>query len=425
MQQARLLEDLDKAIEDVRNGRPGMALLLVGIGRMNFINWNLGFAGGDAVMENVILRLTDGFPDFPVYTLWAGKFGILAQCGDTADAMHLAHRIVALCSVPHRIGASEVFSPPFVGVAVVQPGYPNGGALLQDALFAMEDARLSYLGSARLYDPERKKCIERAFQLENGMRAAFETGNQFSVVYQPLVALGDPGNLHLMGFEALLRWRHPQFGPVPPDHFIPVSEECGLILGLGSYVLWEACRQQVDWTRACGRPMTMSVNLSPVQLMAPEIEDTITEAIAGTGIDPHYLKLEVTETALATDLNSLAEKLGRLREIGVSVGVDDFGSGYSSLGQLDLFGLDFMKIDKSLVQRIGPSGRQTELVRLTIALAKHLGMVVVAEGIEDQSHLETLMALGADVGQGYLFDRPLPPHEAARWLTPGTWSPEG
>ncbi|MCR6631650.1 MAG: EAL domain-containing protein [Magnetospirillum sp.] len=312
-----------------------------------------------------------------------------------------------------------MFSPPFIGVVMVEPEC-DGTQLLKNALFAMDDARRAHLGCARMFEPERQLQADHRFHLENDMRAAFET-DQFHVVYQPLMDLTSAGGLPLLGFEALLRWNHPHFGAVPPDQFIPVSEECGLIKGLGQYVLWTACRQQVDWAKATGRQVTMSVNLSPVQLMAAGIEEAIAEAIGETGIDPRYLKLEVTETALATEPALLVEKLKRLREIGVSVGVDDFGSGYSSLGQLDLFGLDFMKIDKSLIQRLGPCGRQTELVRLTIALARHLGMFVVAEGIEDREHLDTLTTLGVNVGQGYLFDRPQPPAQAIRWLLDEGW----
>ena len=417
LQQTHLLRELDTALETVRKGGPGAALMLIGLGRLDFIDRNLGFAGGDAVLDDVLQLLRNVGRDCPVFNLRDARYAIIVPCEDAPAAMNVAQRLVALCSSPHRIGDFEVFSPPFIGVALISPSYANGQAILRDALLAMDDARRSHLGCARLFQPGSQDT-DRRLHLENDMRAAFET-DQFHVVYQPLVDLTRPGGIELLGFEALLRWAHPQFGAIPPDHFIPISEECGLIKGLGHYVLWTACRQQVAWAAATGRQVSMSVNISPIQLIAAGIEDSIAEAVAETGIDPSYLKLEVTETALAINPALLAEKLGRIKEIGVSVGVDDFGSGYSSLGQLDLFGLDFMKIDKSLIQRLGPGGRQTELVRLAIALAKHLGMSVVAEGIEDQEHLDALVTLGVDVGQGYLFDRPLPPQQAAQWLVAG------
>ncbi len=419
LQQMDLTKELDKTLDNVRAGGPGMALMLVGLGRLDFIDRNLGFAGGDAVLDDVLHLLKSIGPDCSVFTLRDARYAVIIPCDDSAAAINLAHRLVALCSCPHRVGDFEIFAPPFIGVAMILPTYENGGAVLRDALLAMDEARHSHLGTARLYTDGRQDS-DRRLHLENDMRSAFET-DQFHVVYQPLMSLASPGDIELLGFEALLRWTHPQFGPVPPDHFIPIAEECGLIQGLGQYVLWTACRQQVTWAAATGRQIAVSVNVSPIQLMAAGIEEAIAEAVTETGIDPKYLKLEVTETALAVNPRVLADKLKRIKEIGVSVGVDDFGSGYSSLGQLDLFGLDFMKIDKSLIQRLGPGERQTELVRLATALAQHLGMFVVAEGIEDQEHLDALMRLGIDVGQGYLFDRPLQPHQAAQWLTVGKW----
>lgn len=420
LQQAHLLQVLDAALDRTRKGGPAMALMLVGLGRLDFIDRNLGFAGGDAVLDEVARLLRNVRPDCPVFNLRDARYALIVPCEDASAAMNMAQSLVALCSSPHRIGDFEVFSPPFIGVAMIVPAYESGDAVLRDALIAMDDARRSHLGCARLFEPGSKGESDRRLHLENDMRAAFET-DQFHVVYQPLMKLPPSGDIGLLGFEALLRWNHPQFGAVPPDHFIPIAEECGLIKGLGHFVLWTACRQQVAWAAATGRTVTMSVNISPVQLMAAGIEDSIAEAVAETGIDPHHLKLEVTETALVVNPTLLAEKLKHIKALGVSVGVDDFGSGYSSLGQLDLFGLDFMKIDKSLIQRLGPGERQTELVRLATALAQHLGMFVVAEGIEDQEHLNALMTLGINVGQGYLFDRPLPPQQAAQWLTVGKW----
>ncbi len=417
------LRELDLACERRRDTGEVSALLLIGIGRLDFVNWNLGFGGGDAVLDAVAARLGDVLPPSPRCEPWPGKFAALVPCADTAEAMNFAHRVVATGSVPYAVEGNALFAPPYVGVVMVEPGYRGGAELLRDALFAMEDARTHVLGNTRLYNPDHKARIESAFRMETALREGFETGDQFSVAFQPLVAIEAEG-VRLSGFEALARWTHPTLGSVPPDRFIPVAEEAGLIIGLGNFVLWEACRQQVEWSRHSARPVAMNVNLSPIQLQAPGIEDTIAEAIAVTGIDPALLKLEITETVLARDIPNLGEKLDRLRRTGVSIGIDDFGSGYSSLGQLDRFGLDFMKIDKGLIQRLGPEARQTELVRLTIGLAKHLGMTVVAEGIEDADQLRILSALGVDIGQGFYFSKPLQPALAAAWLREGYWTPQ-
>lgn len=419
--ETRLLNAAQDAIRAVRAGGPEMVLMLMGLGRIDFVLCTLGTEARKTILNKAADRVRDFLPGSFIQDVWGDRLGIVAPCpNDPGEMMNLAQRVVALSSVPHRVDGQEVFCPPFIGVAMIRPDYPNAAALLQDAMSAMEDARRAHLGNARLFDPERQRLTFRTFEIENVLRAAFETGNQFHVVYQPLVSLNAAGADSLLGFEALCRWNHPVLGAISPDEFIPVSEECGLILGLGNYVLWESCRQQVQWQALSGRPVSMSVNLSPVQLMSSGIEDTIAEAVAETGIRPECLKLEVTETALALNPPLLADKLRRIKAMGIAIGVDDFGSGYSSLGQLDLFGLDFMKIDKSLIQRLGPGGRQTALVGLTIALAKTLGMMVVAEGIEDHDHLEALRGLGIDVGQGYLFARPLAPPQAEEWVTRAT-----
>ncbi len=419
---SEFMDELDRACARRRETGTTAALLLVGIGRLDFVCWNLGFDGGEAVLDGVSKYLDHVLPPGPRSEIWPGKFAALVPVADVAEAMHYAHRIVATGSVPHAIEGSALFAPPYVGVAMVEPNYRSGAELMRDALFAMEDAKTHILGNTRLYNPAQKNRVGAAFRMETALREGFETGDQFSLAFQPLVAI-DGDAVRLTGFEALARWTHPVLGMVPPDRFIPVAEEAGLIIGLGNFVLWEACRQQVEWSKLSDRPVAMNVNLSPIQLQAPGIEDSIAEAIAVTGIDPHLLKLEITESVLAGDIPDLGKKLDRLRGTGVSIGIDDFGSGYSSLGQLDRFGLDFMKIDKNLIQRLGPEARQTELVRLTIGLAKHLGMSVVAEGIEDAEQLRILTELGADVGQGFYFSKPLQPTLAAAWLRDDYWMP--
>lgn len=394
----------------------GAALILVGIGRLDFVNWNLGFDGGNAVLDAVASRLEAILPDRPIDEPWPGKFALVAPGTDAREAMHMAHRVVAQCSVPHPVAGGTMFNPPYVGVAVAGPGI-GGAQLLQNALFAMEDARRQVLGAAQLYDPEHKTRIEFDFRIENAMRESFETGDHFRLAFQPLVSLD--GEARLIGFEALARWKHPEMGAVPPDRFIPIAEKSGLIQGLGNFILWEACRHLVEWDAISPTPLTMSVNLSAVQLAAPGIEDAVEEALETTGVDPRRIKLEVTETALANDIVAVSRKIARLRETGVSIGVDDFGAGYSSLGQLDHFGLDFMKIDKKLIQGLDADSRRIELVRLTIALGKHLGMELIAEGIETEAQNRIVAHLGADIGQGYLYSPPLHAPAAAAWARAG------
>lgn len=418
------LHDFLERIDLALASRSSAVVLVAAVERLDFVDWHLGFDASRDVLAEVVERLDGLWPEQVLYPLPGRKIGLLLDSVAPADALNAAQRLVALWSAPFSVGSVGVFAPPVIGLAPLRQDHANGAQALREALFALEDARNHPLGNARLYDPECQHLAEWSFGLENDMRAGFETGDQFHVVYQPLVSLDRTHGVHVEGFEALLRWTHPEWGPIPPDQFIPVAEKCALILGLGNYVLWEACRQQVRWHADTGRQVLMAVNLSPVQLMTEGIEETIADAIAETGIDPHYLKLEITETALALAPRAMVDKLARLRTMGVAIGIDDFGAGYSSLGQLDIFGLDFMKVDKSLIQRMNASSRQTELIRLSIALAKNLGMVVVAEGVETTQQLETLFELGADYGQGFLFDRPQPPDQAVQWLVGATWSAE-
>ncbi len=418
-----LLIRLDALIRDWAN-LPNHAVLLLAHRRLKLINRNLGLSAGDAVLDGIAQRLTDFFHGRGrVYRLWGGKFAVLIEESGQRAALDLAQEVVAVCSAPHLLpGHGVMFLAPMIGVACGDHGYGRGDDWLCDAQFALESAYSQRSGGVALFDPAAKRRSQRAFQMENCLHEALESSGQFHVAYQPLVAIEPDRPRTILGFEALARWTHPVHGVITPDEFIPVAEEGGLIRGLGEYILWGACVQQQEWAARFNRPdLVVSVNLSPVQVMSRDIVETVVNAVSCTGIPPECLKLEVTESALVADPVQVAERLMELRRLGISVGVDDFGSGYSSLGQLDLFGLDFMKIDKSFIRRLEMGWRQRDFVHLIIEFGRNLNMSVVVEGIEEAEHLDILSQMGADIGQGYLFSRPLPVDQAASMLEAGDW----
>jgi EAL domain-containing protein (putative c-di-GMP-specific phosphodiesterase class I) len=247
-------------------------------------------------------------------------------------------------------------------------------------------------------------AVER-MQLESDLRQAI-TRQEFQVYYQPIIAL-ESGKLR--GWEALVRWQHPQRGMISPASFIPVAEETGLIVPIGRWVLETACRQARVWVDLTGdATLTISVNLSARQFQDASLIETILRAVDETRIPPHCLKLEITESAAMQDVEATERTLRQLRRLGIQLAIDDFGTGYSSLAYLDRFQVDTVKVDRSFVDGVGQQAQSTAIVRSVVALAKALGLTVTAEGVETPTQRAQLRLLGCDFGQGYLFGRPQP-----------------
>jgi EAL domain-containing protein (putative c-di-GMP-specific phosphodiesterase class I) len=248
--------------------------------------------------------------------------------------------------------------------------------------------------------------------MEADLRYAMDRA-EFFLEYQPIVA---PRDGRVRGFEALLRWRHPLHGLVPPARFIPIVEETGLIEPIGAWVLGEACRQLRAWQQAFDRDLTMSVNVSAVQFTDDGLVGVVTRALAETGIAPATLKLELTETAVMADAERALAALAQLKALGVRVSLDDFGTGYSSLSYLRRLPIDTLKIDRSFVCKLDCHDDKRQIVEVVLTLARALGMDVVAEGVETEAELTLLRAMGSDLVQGYYYYRPLAPDAAARVL---------
>jgi EAL domain-containing protein (putative c-di-GMP-specific phosphodiesterase class I) len=266
--------------------------------------------------------------------------------------------------------------------------------------------RAKSAGKARheVFDRAMHAVAVNLLQLETDLRKALDR-RELYLVYQPIVALDD---FRLCGFEALVRWNHPERGLVSPLDFIPVAEETGQIIALGQWALLEACRQMRRWQRtvAADAHLFMSVNLSSKQFNQPDLIEQVRTTLAQTRLSPRNLKLEITESAVMDNIETATEMLRQLRELGVQLAIDDFGTGYSSLSYLHRFPIDTLKIDRSFVTRMSENNENAEIVRTIVVLAQNLGMDVVAEGVETKEQLGLLRKLGCEHGQGYFFSRP-------------------
>jgi EAL domain-containing protein (putative c-di-GMP-specific phosphodiesterase class I) len=298
-----------------------------------------------------------------------------------------------------------VFTTASIGIVLSEMGYECAQDILRDADLAMYRAKS--LGKARyeVFDNEMRAHAMARLQLETDLRRAVER-QEFQIQYQPIMAL-ETGRV--TGFEALLRWQHPERGLVPPTEFIPVAEETGLVIPIGWWVLREACRQMREWQAQFPMhpPLTISVNLSSKQFMQSDLTGQIEQILQETGLDPRSLRLEITESTIMEDPGSTAALLSQVRALGVQVQLDDFGTGYSSLSYLHQFPIDTIKIDRSFVKRIEEDGNNSEIVRTIVTLARNLAMNVIAEGIETATQLAHLGVMECEYGQGYYISRPL------------------
>ena len=338
---------------------------------------------------------------------------VLPGLREPADAHRVAQRIVDALAKPFAIGDQTVHMTASVGVVLRAHAIGDAEEVLQNANLAMHEAKRA--GGARydLFQPAMKERASRLGALESDLRRAI-LERQLFVVFQPIVAMSDES---CVGFEALVRWRHPVRGIVPPIEFIGVAEETGLIGSLGEFVMIEACRQLATWRRELGRvaPDFISVNLSRAQLLGGAFIQQVRAALHACALSARHLQMEITESLAAQDADVIAQ-LHELKELGLSLALDDFGTGYSSLSSLHQLPVDVVKIDRSFVCQVESSAHHRVLIEATVMVAKSLGMTTVAEGIETPGQHEALRALGCDKGQGYLHAKPMTADVAREWL---------
>jgi EAL domain-containing protein (putative c-di-GMP-specific phosphodiesterase class I) len=303
-----------------------------------------------------------------------------------------------------------------MGIARMDPDVDGVDQLLRNADLAMYRAKAAGQGGYERYDPGMHTQLVERMQLETDLRRALDAGELF-LHYQPTIDLASG---QIVGAEALARWNHPTRGLVPPSEFIPLAEASGLIQRLGAWVLREACRQAAEWQQANprrDRPLTLSVNLSGKQLQHAQVIDDVAVALRDSGLPPASLVLEMTESILLDDSETVLDILRQLKELGARLAIDDFGTGYSSLSYLHRFPVDILKIDRSFVERLSHSSDNAELARTVVRLGQSLQLQTVAEGVEDSTQFLTLRRMGCDIGQGYYFGRPMEAADMERLLS--------
>ncbi len=408
---ARLEDRLRHAL--ARSARTlGMhAIVVIDLDDFKSVNDTFGHAAGDALLIEAGQRLKACLRGNDTLARLGGdEFAILVEdVPSLEEALDAARRLLEALRAPFDVAGRALVVSGCAGMAVTDGGLvgtPEEAAAreLRNADLAMHEAKRVGEGSVELFAPEMHEAVASRVELLTAIKKGIER-EQFVVHYQPIVELADRGTV---GYEALVRWRHPQRGLVSPLEFIPAAEQSGLIVELGGFVLREATRQLAEWNRDGGRRY-VSVNIAGSQIQRDAIVTEVATALADSGLDPELLQLEVTETGLIRDSEGNERRMTELRELGLRLAIDDFGTGYSSLSYLQRFSMDVLKIDKSFVDAM--DGGPAPLVEAMITMASALGLDVVAEGIETDAQLAALQALGCRRGQGYLFAPPLPPQE--------------
>jgi len=401
-----LLNDrISQSISLARRQRKHIAVIFLDLDRFKYINDSLGHATGDQLLQSVAKRLLAGVRGSDTVSRQGGdEFVILlSEITYPEDAATSARKILLSLSAPHSIVGQDLHIDGSIGISIYPEDGEDAETLIKSADTAMYHAKENGRNNFQFFKAEMNlKAVERQ-SLESGLRRALER-EEFLLHYQPKVNL-ETGDI--TGVEALIRWRQPDRGLVPPSQFVPIAEDCGLILHIGRWVLREACRQARAWQDAGLPTVPVAVNVSAVEFRDKGFVEGVRAILSETGLEARYLDLELTEGVLMEDGESTAAVLRTLKMMGVHLAVDDFGTGYSSLSYLRQFPIDVLKIDKSFVHQISGDPNDSAIVSAVIDMGKNLKQRVVAEGIETQEQLAFLQARHCAEGQGYLFSRPL------------------
>lgn len=410
------MDRLSLALKRSRREKHLFAVLFLDLDRFKTINDSLGHAAGDELLVAVARRLESVLrPGDTVARLGGDEFAVMLDHLDAPeDAEWVAERIQQALRAPLTIGNRTVYTTASIGLVLSNQGYEHPEEIARDADTAMYQAKMGRRARHVVFDPDMRRKALSHFQLESDLRSAIEHGELY-VCYQPIVALASG---RMAGVEALVRWKHPQYGLISPDQFIPLAEEAGLINSIGQWVLQEACHQLRVWqTRYPHHArLWVNVNLSAHQLAQPDLVGQVADALARHDLPPCALKLEITENTFITHRETATAQLNELRSFGVGVCIDDFGTGYSSLSYLSQFPVDTLKIDRVFIGHLSAAREHREIVKAIITLAHSLGMNVVAEGVETADQANELRALQCEYAQGWLFGRALPPDQLERLL---------
>lgn len=411
----RLMEA--RARQLIASGRrrdAGLALMVVDLDRFKNVNDSYGHPVGDRLLIEVAHRLVANVRDTDmVVRLGGDEFVVLLEdIHDAEAAAVVAGKIRAALNQPVVVDDKVLHTPPSIGIALFPDDGDNVDTLLQNADTALYQVKAAGRNAWMFYTGQMNEAVRLRLQLENDMRAAFEA-DAFSLHFQPQF---DINSRRIIAWEALLRWPHPQHGWIPPDQFIPVAEETGFILALGDWVLRSACREARRWLDDGLGRYRISVNVSALQLAAPDFADGVARVLADTDLDPAQLELEITESVLMSRSSIVPATIRRLKELGVYLTLDDFGTGYCSLAYLQAYAVDRLKIDRSFVRDLESNPDNAAIVRAVISLARALKLDVVAEGVETDHQTSFLREHGCGETQGFLTGRPMPAEAVADFV---------
>jgi|GEM_PF-997943 len=405
-------ERIERALERrKRKNDYNYAVMLLDLDRFKWVNDSLGHLAGDELLQRISHRFVSCVRSGDTIARLGGdEFAVLLEdYGQASKVIEIANRLQEEAQRPLLIGNTDVHVSASIGIILNTDKYDSTEAILRDADIAMYRAK--ELGKARFQIFNRKlhDLASQALQLESELREGI-LSDQLLLYYQPII---DIETQSLVALEALVRWNHPQLGIVSPNTFIPIAEETGLIIGLGEWVLEHACEQLQQWrkTHLKASDIKINVNLSAKQFLQKDLDQFVHKTLKKTGLDPHLLKLEITESAIVEGGNHTVELLSDLQKIGIKLAIDDFGTGYSSLSSLQRFPINDLKIDRSFIQGLEKQEESKEIVRTIIALADTLNLGIVAEGVETEEQFNILKDLQCDCAQGYLFAKPLPVDE--------------
>jgi diguanylate cyclase (GGDEF)-like protein len=401
----------------------GFAVLFIDVDRFKVINDSLGHAAGDELLSTLAVRLqhalrsTDSISRYEEPTLariGGDEFTILVNGIDEADAATaVAERLRAVAAQPFQVHGREIVTSLSIGIVLSADRYTRAEDMIRDADTAMYRAKRNGKGRCEIFDTSMLEAAQERLRLETDLRHALER-QEFELHYQPIVSLAAG---RVAGFEALIRWRHPERGLIPPADFISIAEDSGLIVPMGIWVLREACTQLQAWERDCGvQGIVINVNLSARQCMHPDLLKDVARILAETKCPAEQVKLEITEGVVLENSDNVSKVLHDLRALGVQLGLDDFGMGYSALSYLQRFPFQTIKIDRTFVSGMKETGN-TEIIRAIVSMASGLDMNVTAEGIETADQVRRLQDLACEFGQGYYFHRPLSARDAGAMLS--------
>jgi diguanylate cyclase (GGDEF)-like protein len=414
-----LQEELERRLGDRRAGELPSALLIVDLSRFKAVNDTLGNLAGDDVLKQAAGRIAGAVAEFTianqraVWRLGGNEFALLLPCRDAEDA---ANRVMVCLRQPFDVSGQEIQIGARIGIAPNIALCHSPSAAIRSCDLALREAkrRLSY--PCVVYDASMDEPVLRRHTVEQRLRAAVEA-DALDIVYQPRVAADDG---RILGFEALLRWTDEVLGVVPPVEFIQLAEETRIVVELGARVLQRALEQLAIWHRTLAtQPVRISVNVSQIQL-SPSFVEVVRTTLTRLDLAPESLELEITETALMEDEGGARDALAQLRAFGVRIALDDFGSGYSSLGMIRQLPIGVLKMDRGFVRDLGEGTDAEAVAAAIVALARVYGFEVVAEGVETPEQRDLLVALGCDELQGFLFSPPLDAEDATRALERGT-----